>query len=371
MAGFLGVPKVQFFKTGTSEFLASGKLYSYIGGTTTPLSTYPTLADEAAGTNANANPVILDARGEANVVLSGDTKLVLKDSADATIWTVDHVGVDSTTGNDAVQYVTVGSAVNEITITNATSANRPTIATTGTDTNVGFKVLAKGSGTLNLDAGASGGIIVGNTSSGSIQIRRASTFHSTLNVTGNATLSSTLASGAQTITGALAATGAVSSAGLTTTGNTSFIPLGACMWYGGTSVPTGWLECAGAAINRTTYASLFSLIGTTFGVGDGSTTFNLPDMSRRVTVGVGGSGTATLSNTVGSTGGAETHSLTSAEVAAHTHSTFSTSQSSYIGAGGTSVGKTVTAPASGSAGSGTAHNNVQPSIVLMFIMRVL
>lgn len=43
------------------------------------------------------------------------------------------------------------------------------------------------------------------------------------------------------------------------------------------TAPTGWLECAGAAVNRLQYANLFAIIGTTFGVGDGSTTFNLPD----------------------------------------------------------------------------------------------
>jgi microcystin-dependent protein len=53
-------------------------------------------------------------------------------------------------------------------------------------------------------------------------------------------------------------------------------PLGVIMPYGGTTVPTAWLECDGSAVSRTTYADLFAVLGTKFGPGDGSTTFNLP-----------------------------------------------------------------------------------------------
>lgn len=56
------------------------------------------------------------------------------------------------------------------------------------------------------------------------------------------------------------------------------VPIGGIMMWGTTSVPSGWLECAGQAVSRTTYANLFAVLGTTYGVGDGSTTFNLPDM---------------------------------------------------------------------------------------------
>src|SRR5688500_109770 len=89
--------------------------------------------------------------------------------------------------------------------------------------------------------------------------------------------------------------------------------------YAGTSVPTGWLACDGALYSRATYARLFAAIGTTYGAGDGSTTFAVPDTRRRVLVGSGGTGTAPLANTVGSTGGAETHSLTSGEGPTHNH----------------------------------------------------
>lgn len=73
----------------------------------------------------------------------------------------------------------------------------------------------------------------------------------------------------------IAISGNVISTGTATT--TALVQTGSIVPYGGTSAPTGFLLCNGAAISRTTYAALFALIGTTFGVGDGSTTFNLPN----------------------------------------------------------------------------------------------
>jgi len=64
----------------------------------------------------------------------------------------------------------------------------------------------------------------------------------------------------------------------TTTSNDS-MPVGSIMWYSTTTTPTGWLPADGAAISRTTYATLFALISTTYGVGDGSTTFNVPSVA--------------------------------------------------------------------------------------------
>ena len=56
------------------------------------------------------------------------------------------------------------------------------------------------------------------------------------------------------------------------------MPVGCVIPFAGAAAPTGWLLCQGQAVSRTTYAQLFSVIGTTYGSGDGSTTFNLPDM---------------------------------------------------------------------------------------------
>ena len=67
-------------------------------------------------------------------------------------------------------------------------------------------------------------------------------------------------------------------------------PIGSILPYGGAIAPSGWFICQGQAISRSNYAELFNVIGTTFGAGDGSTTFNLPDLREATTKGVGLSG---------------------------------------------------------------------------------
>ena len=81
-----------------------------------------------------------------------------------------------------------------------------------------------------------------------------------------------------------------------------WMPTGMVVPYAGAVAPDGWLLCQGQAVSRTTYAQLFSVIGTTYGSGDGSTTFNLPDMRGRVAVG-------SDANSLGSRVGAETRSF--------------------------------------------------------------
>lgn len=142
MATFLGLPLVQYFDSN-GDPLSGGKLHTYEVGTTTNKATYPTVADALAGTNANANPVILDSRGEATVVISGDTKLVLKDSNDVTIWTQDNVveggNVFDANGNELLEFTTVASAVNHIGIGNAATGNSPIIRAEGeADTGIIF-----------------------------------------------------------------------------------------------------------------------------------------------------------------------------------------------------------------------------------------
>jgi microcystin-dependent protein len=84
--------------------------------------------------------------------------------------------------------------------------------------------------------------------------------------------------------------------------------------------PAGWLTCDGSAVSRTTYADLFATIGTTWGVGDGSTTFNLPDLRGRGLIG-DGSGTGLTPRTLGTWNiGSESHTMTLAELATHNHS---------------------------------------------------
>lgn len=65
------------------------------------------------------------------------------------------------------------------------------------------------------------------------------------------------------------------------------IPAGSMIGWAGATAPTGWLTCDGSAISRTTYAALFAVCGTTFGAGDGTTTFNIPNLKNRALYGSG------------------------------------------------------------------------------------
>ena len=95
----------------------------------------------------------------------------------------------------------------------------------------------------------------------------------------------------------------------------SFIsPTGMISAYGGSSAPNGWLICDGSAVSRTDYADLFNVIGTSFGTGDGSTTFNLPDLRECTTKGAG-----TTSRTVGTHSAVNVGDFVDDRVQTHTH----------------------------------------------------
>lgn len=101
----------------------------------------------------------------------------------------------------------------------------------------------------------------------------------------------------------------------------SQVPAGTVNPFAGTSPPNaGWLLCDGTAVSRTSYAALFAVTGTNFGIGDGSTTFNLPDLRGRTAHGVGAVGTNTQPTlALGATGGEQNHQISTGEMAAHTH----------------------------------------------------
>lgn len=168
------------------------------------------------------------------------------------------------------------------------------------------------------------------------------------------------------------------------------LPSGTVVPFAGSSAPTGYLLAQGQAVSRSTYSDLFSAIGTTYGTGDGSSTFNLPDLRGRVVAGkddMGGSSANRLTDqtgglngdTLGDTGGSETHTLTTAQLAAHTHGAGSYvaqfPQGDPATAGGTgnrgttSVTNLTVTGTSGSTGGDSAHNNVQPTIILNYIIK--
>ncbi|GIK64831.1 MAG: hypothetical protein BroJett018_26250 [Chloroflexota bacterium] len=152
------------------------------------------------------------------------------------------------------------------------------------------------------------------------------------------------------------------------------VPTGAILPFGGTSAPSGWLLCDGSAINRTTYATLFATIGTAFGVGNGSTTFNLPDLRGRFPLGkddMNGTSanrvTAAAADTLGGSGGVEVVALTVAQLPAHNHGGvigLAGSGASQFAGGGSQL-----ATAASSQGNGDAHENLPPYQTFNYIIK--
>lgn len=178
-------------------------------------------------------------------------------------------------------------------------------------------------------------------------------------------------------------------------------PVGALQAYAGSSAPTGWLLCYGQAISRTIYAALFAVVSTTYGSGDGSTTFNVPDLRGRSLFGLdnmGGSaagrltgsntGNITSPTTLGSSGGQENHTLLTAEIPSHTHPLTdpghshpnSTPNQAAAVAGGANwsvwystlpnnTGVATTGITIGNAGGGGSHNSTPPAMVVNWLIR--
>jgi microcystin-dependent protein len=195
-----------------------------------------------------------------------------------------------------------------------------------------------------------------------------------------------------------------------------FNPPGVLVPFAGSVVPDGWLLCDGTAVSRSTYATLFAAISTAYGVGDGATTFNLPNLKGRVPV--GRDAADVTFDVLGETGGSKTHALSESELPAHTHTinhdhasvtsgdagshshtiyvtgsrvedggdTMRVNTVGYYNVGGdidiASYGATdavgnhnhsVNLPnytgSSGSVGAGTPHNNVQPFAVVNYLIK--
>lgn len=105
--------------------------------------------------------------------------------------------------------------------------------------------------------------------------------------------------------------------------NALLVPTGSIISYVSEIAPSGWLLCDGSAISRSIYSNLFAIIGVTFGLGDGSITFNLPNLRDRVPLG------KSNDNTIGDIGGNSTHTLTVDELPSHTHTGITNSSGSH------------------------------------------
>lgn len=167
-------------------------------------------------------------------------------------------------------------------------------------------------------------------------------------------------------------------------GGTS-VPAGVVSQYAGSPAPSGYLLCDGSAVSRTTYSNLFTAISTSYGAGDGSTTFNLPNLKGRIPVGLDAA--QTEFDVLGEVGGAKTHTLTVTEMPSHTHTQNSHTHTQTVNSAttgglsgytpdtstntsvvsGYSTGAT-TATNQNTGGDG-AHNNLQPYIIVNYIIK--
>lgn len=168
-------------------------------------------------------------------------------------------------------------------------------------------------------------------------------------------------------------------------GEPGAVPIGSILPFAASAAPAGWFNCEGQAISRTTYASLYTLVGNGYGAGDGSTTFNIPNLQGRFPLGQQG-----LTYFMTTAGGAATVALTQAQLPAHDHG--SAGGHTHIGTvgfsgqfGPTGGGQIVLANAAGtepftsnngshshgSVGSGQGHENMPPYLVINYIIRAL
>ena len=169
-------------------------------------------------------------------------------------------------------------------------------------------------------------------------------------------------------------------------GSTPLVPIGTILDFAAATAPTGYLVCDGSAVSRTTYAALFAVIGTTWGSGNGSTTFNVPDLRGRTAIGAGtGTASDATAHALGSNGGTETHKLTHAQsgVPAHSHplpnsaivynadgtQRLATSGSGTKSSVNTSVGLSTASNTAADASS--AHPNMQPYAAVTKIIRAI
>ena len=167
----------------------------------------------------------------------------------------------------------------------------------------------------------------------------------------------------------------------TATALATAVPVGVVQMWAGEAAPAGWLLCQGQAVSRTTYAALYTVCGTAYGAGDGSSTFNLPDLRARMPIGLSGSGAF---NALGNAGGEENHTLTTEEMPSHGHAVTAGSGMPKLGAWLTNMAAgagwksisstsgsdgTLGVVSASNTGGGGAHNNMPPYMVVNFIIR--
>lgn len=428
---------------GFGTALSAGKVYAYESGTTTAKAVY---TDKDMGTEDD-NPVTLDSNGRVQTFGYGWYKLVVHKADGTTYATFDGVyyGVYELDEDLTVRAIaTSGNIVttDEFIEANASSgaivATLPDVTALSGNERFSIKKMDATANTVTLKGYGSQLIDGSNTQ---VLTRQ----YNDLTVVANSDLTAwdiETSTDADTLDGAHASTtptaatipiadgsGVIDDAWVNFNG---YVPHGIIFPYGGSSAPTGFLECDGSAVSREDYADLFTAISTTYGTGDGSTTFNVPDLRGRCPIGEGqltppiwkaataytagyyvkatasynytyecttagtshasteptwptsvgntvSDGTVTWTcrakfsaYTAGQVVGEENHTLTIAQLAAHTHTSTSPSEESAVfslhnhGDAAYTLGNVATS----STGSNGAHNNMMPALTVgMWIIK--
>jgi microcystin-dependent protein len=180
------------------------------------------------------------------------------------------------------------------------------------------------------------------------------------------------------------------------------VPVGTIIPHGALTLPTGWLNCNGSEVSRTVYAALFQVLSVTYGPGDSVTTFNLPDLRGRTVIGTG-QGAGLSLRSLGQILGEETHILSTSEMPSHSHGGITGGNNrghtheeiavANCNSGGGGIRTTYNADCTGSGATGyptgiqsagesqnhlhsisaeggsSAHNNMQPSVSLNYIIK--
>lgn len=151
---------------------------------------------------------------------------------------------------------------------------------------------------------------------------------------------------------------------------TGLLPIGTIVPFAGSTIPEKWLECDGSAISRETYDDLYNVISVDYGVGDGATTFNIPNLKGRIPV--GHNPAETEFDVIAKTGGEKTHLLTVNEMPSHTHQVANSYNNVSFGQQFAAMSNNAgiqTPTNSLPTGGDQHHNNLQPYIVMKYIIK--
>jgi microcystin-dependent protein len=352
----------QVFQNANGAPLAGGTVTFYVPGTTNQKDTF----QDPAASILNSNPILLDSAGGATIYGTGSYRQVVKDRNGNLIW--DRLTSDTSSSTSSWGGTSTGTAnAQQVAAPNFTSQDGQSIS---------FIAGFGNTGPLTVNPSGAGPIgVVNDTPAGSASF-----------------------SGGEIAAGSVvqlvySATGGVFHTAVAPAG----VPVGTLTAFAGNAAPVGYLLSQGQEVSRTTYARLFAAIGTAFGPGDGSTTFNLPAMGGRVPAGVDTNGATlpyTALNTLGGVVGEPTHAITTNELPpitpsgsvtvsypAHTYS-LPTSSIGVAGGTGATVFVATTSTSStlppgpqtfslsmGSFGGGVAMNVMQPTIAVNYIIK--